>query len=370
MRWHWVVACGWLLADCSKSQSAVSNAVPSPPGNAATWSGGAPVTFAISQIFLGDVDRNFNANAPIVFSEGGCGPSVAGAYYSGDTSWKAYGYDLDHRITSKDSMDVCTLTVGAPRGNQTDGHNGNDNAWGADFVGLAGINVSTDESNIIQSGAWTLQIQIDGVPTSDVIGVHARVFTAASFPGTPTFDGTTDWPVLASSVVDGQTIAGGALIEDDGAYVTGTTFVSAPSSDMPIALPIQLDSGITMLLRVHHAVVTFSVSASDPTTLTNGTIAGTLDTEELIATLAMVGHRVSPSLCGAAFEGIAEQIRQLQDILLDGTNHDGVACNAISIGIGFNAKRIANPTTVVPDPPPPVDPCTVTLDAGTDSGDP
>src|SRR5438105_3425878 len=140
MRWHWVVACGWLLADCSKAQGVVSNPVPSPPANASTWPGGAPVTFAINQIFLGDVDRNGNANAPIVVSEGGCGPSIAGAYYSGDTSWKAYGYDLDHRITSKVSTDVC---LGGPKANQVDGNNGNDNAWGADFVGLAGINVST-----------------------------------------------------------------------------------------------------------------------------------------------------------------------------------------------------------------------------------
>jgi hypothetical protein len=66
---------------------------------------------------------------------------------------------------------------------------------------------------------------------------------------------------------------------------------------------------------------------------------------------------------------LAEQIEQMQDILLDGTNYAGVECDALSIGIGFNAKRIANPTTVLADPPPPIDPCTVTLDGGADSGD-
>jgi hypothetical protein len=195
------------------------------------------------------------------------------------------------------------------------------------------------------------------------------MFTSGAFSGTPAFDATTDWPVLASSVVDGKTIAGGSLIEDDGAYVTGTTFVSAPPKDMPIALPLRLDSGIAIPLLIHHAVVTVSVSASDPSTLSNGTIAGTLDTNELIATLAAAGHKYSVSLCGSAFDGVAEQIQGMQDILLDGTNHAGAACNALSIGIGFNAQRIANPTTVVDDPPPPPDPCTVTFDAGTDTGE-
>jgi len=367
MRWHWVFVSGWLLVDCSTPRSVESNSVPSPPVGAATWTGGAPVTYAINQIFLGDVDRNGNANAPIVVDDGsGCGAHVATAYYANDTSWKAYGYDLDRHITAKSSTDVCTCAV---RANQIDGTNGNDNAWGADFVGLAGINVSTDESNIIQSGAWTLQIQIDGVPTSDAVGVHVRMFTSGTFPGTPAFDATTDWPVLAASVIDGKSIASGALVEDDGAYVTGTTFVSAPATDMPIALPIRLDAGSTILLRVHHAVVTFTVSASDPTTITNGTIAGTLETSEFVATLALVGRTYSLSLCGSAWDGIAQQIEQMQDILLDGTNHPGVACNALSIGIGFNAKRIANPTTVVPDPPPPPDPCAANVDGGADSGD-
>jgi len=41
----------------------------------------------------------------------------------------------------------------------------------------------------------------------------------------------------------------------------------------------------------------------------------------------------------------------------DGTNVPGQTCNGISVGIGFDAKRIANPTKVVAPPPPPPNPC-------------
>jgi hypothetical protein len=94
-----------------------------------------------------------------------------------------------------------------------------------------------------------------------------------------------------------------------------------------------------------------------------------LDTEKLINGLRKVAGRISTSLCGGStFDGIAQQIRQTSDILADGTNKAGVPCNAISVGLGFTAKRIKNPSKVSPLGTPSPDPCAAG-DAGVpDSG--
>ena len=53
--------------------------------------------------------------------------------------------------------------------------------------------------------------------------------------------------------------------------------------------------------------------------------------------------------------GIAQQIRQAQDILDDGTQGPTKSCNGISVGLGFEAVSV-KAGAVLDDPPPP-DPC-------------
>ena len=94
-----------------------------------------------------------------------------------------------------------------------------------------------------------------------------------------------------------------------------------------------------------------------PNEASNGTIAGVINPSEFLATFKALAGIVSTSLCGSAFDGIAQQILMCQDILLDGTNAPGQACSGISIGVGFTAELVANPSTVQADPPPPPTPC-------------
>jgi hypothetical protein len=54
------------------------------------------------------------------------------------------------------------------------------------------------------------------------------------------------------------------------------------------------------------------------------------------------------------------QFEQASDILYDGatiSNVSGQACNAISIGLGFDATEIAPPSVIAPGAPQPPDPC-------------
>ncbi|HEY1960208.1 MAG TPA: hypothetical protein VGH28_31580 [Polyangiaceae bacterium] len=307
--------------------------------------GGAPtsnvLTFAIQTVSLGEADR---AGTP--------SPSA----------WKNYGYDVDGLVTTSSDTNVCTLHTGAPKANQADGTGGIDNAWGAVLLPILETAASlptpsATESAAIDSGIWTMQIQVTGLsddPQQNALGLSSQIFLSGQYPsGTPAFDMTTDWPVLSTSVVDGQTIASGSTVKFASSYVSNGTFVSGAG---PGVLVFTLSfGGAALPITIHDAVLTFD--HVDHADAADGTISGVIDTQEFIDTMQVVAGTISQSLCGSAFDGIAEQLRQAQDILQDGTNTAGVSCDGISIGLGFTAKLVANPTTVVQAPPPPPNPC-------------
>ena len=298
-------------------------------------------TFAIQTLYLGESPR------------GGGAPS--------SQAWKKYGYNLDGKVTQALSADVCTRAQGAPSSNQADGDLGIDNAFGAVFLPILQAATSTNEpskqaSVQYQTGKRTQQIQIKGLSddtTQTAIGLGGGVFTSLDYKGDssvavpfPGFAPTTDWPVRVEGLLDGSTIAGGPKIAFGQAYVSGGTFV-ANQLDFAISMPFQ---GEDLPLLIHHAVVTFDHSA--PGAAANGTIAGVLDTEELIVQMKAMAGRISTTLCGSQFDGIAQQIRQASDIMVDLTNVAGIKCNGISIGLGFEGVLLANPTKIAKAPLP------------------
>ncbi len=149
------------------------------------------------------------------------------------------------------------------------------------------------------------------------------------------------------------------------------TFVSGDLAAGGITVTISLVfQGVPLALSVNHAVITFDHTTANDAA--NGTIAGVINTEELITGLKSVAGRISASLCGSAFDGIADQIRQASDIMANGSNAAGSPCDGISIGLGFVGKKIANPTKVASsDASAPPDPCAGGNDAGpADTGTP
>ena len=311
---------------------------PPPDGGTAPFS---VFTFAINTVFLGETAR------------GGGAPN--------NTAWKGYGYNLDGLVTDNNSSNVCTLTAGAPKANQVDGTNGIDNAFGAVILPIIQSassmpTPSQTETQFIDMGNWTLQLQVRGLsddPSQSALGLMAQVYTSGAYGGVPAFDSSTYWPVLSTSVKDGQTIASGSVVQFGNSYVSNGTFVSGPGPN-PVVLPLVFQ-GVPFPLAIHNAVFTFD--HVDHADAVNGTIAGVLNTQEFINALQAVAGQISISLCGSAFDGIAQQIRQASDILANGTNAPNVPCTAISVGIGFTAKLIANPTQVVAAPQPPPNPC-------------
>jgi hypothetical protein len=326
-----------------------------PPGKPDTKPSAQPTnveTFAIQTLLLGEYDRVTKA------------PST--------TAWKSYGYNLDGKVTTKDSTDVCTAAV---KTNQIDGNNGIDNAFGSVILPIiqtaASLQTPSDTiSQAIAGGSFTIQIQVTGLddtPTQTATGLTGQLFASGSYGGTPAFDSTTDWPVNAQLLVNPSDPTKSKITFSD-SYVVNGTFVSGDLKTGGVQVSISLVfQGVPLTLSVNHAVITFDHTTANDAA--NGTIAGVIDTAQLITGLKSVAGRISQSLCGSAFDGIAQQITQASDIMKDGSNAPGAACDGISVGLGFIGKKVANPTKVASDdgavPP---DPCTTPTDSGTDTG--
>ena len=347
-------------AGCSSTPSTSTQGLPPSPPASPTPASSDVKTFAMNALYLGEADRSGGA------------PS--------SSAWKSYGYNLDGKVTTKDSADVCTLAAGAPKTNQVDGNNGIDNSFGSVILPIiqSAASLPTPSATISQaiaSGSFTIQLQITGLTTDakqSSTGLTGELFASGKYPnGTPAFDQTTDWPVAPELLVDPADIGKGSKITFNNAYINNGTFVSGDLTTGGITVSISLVfQGVALTLSVNHAVITFDHTAD--TDATNGTIAGVIDTNQLITGLKSVAGRISSSLCGSAFDGIAQQITQASDIMSDGTNASGKNCDGISIGLGFTAKEVKTPTQIeTSDAAVPPDPCAAS-DGGTpaDTGTP
>ncbi|MEO7110420.1 MAG: hypothetical protein ABI183_08295 [Polyangiaceae bacterium] len=348
---------------CSSSSSDV-------PGGGATGavppalpSGAAPTTattehnFALHTLLLGDANRTGTAS---------------------NSAWKDYGYNIDGKISTPSSTDLCTIAAGGSKSTvYQDGTNGIDNSFGENIlpiiVSVAGPDTASKINQSIASGSFTIQIDVTGLsddPAQTASGLSGFLNAGASFDdggAPPTFTTADNWPV-STSLLANPSDPRSSNIKFPGAYVVGGTFVNGPfgsaSNDITISISI---SGVSLALTVHKAILTFDHKTA--TSATNGTIAGVIKTSELIDGLKTVAGRITTSLCGGtAFQDIATQITAASDILADGSNAAGQPCDGISIGLGFTADQIAPPTVAVAPGSGGANPCDSDAGAATDGG--
>ncbi len=335
--------------------------------------------YAIKTLYLGDTDRNGVASSD---------------------AWKSYGYNLDNLVTTKTSTDVCTLYAGAAKTTQADGNGGIDNSFGENILPIvittAGSGAAAAINTAITEGHFTIMTYVTGFDdsannTTSATGLTGLLLAGGNYAdahdgGAPTWDTTTHWPIVPT-IMNGCDATNGcgtgctygsaagacavnpltaATITFPMAYQAGGTFVNGSPASLSLNLSI---GGQSLSITVHSALITFQPKA--PGSVTDGTIAGVLITNELVTALKSVAGNISTSLCsGSAFNSIASQIDQASDIIIDTnsgavSNTSGTMCNGISIGLGFEETEIAAPTSsdIEAVQPPAPNPC---ADAGTD----
>jgi hypothetical protein len=334
----------------------VGTTPPKPPSGPATTSTSAQ-NFAIHELFLGDTDYNGTADM---------------------NAWESFGYNIDGKITTAASTNVCTLNSGGGTFGmqaQQDGNGGIDNSFGANIYNgvllmvdsTASMTVNTD----IADGTFTLMFDVTGLSSSatqTATGLSAQAFAGGKFgPGAPTWTTADNWPILGTSgLLKNSSPPFQSTIQFPDAYVVNGTWVSGTPTMISLALSLE---GISLTIPINQAVITF-----DHTTAThgaNGVISGVIPTATLVSGIMNLAGHISPSLCsGSALTGILAEITDASDIMMDGSNNPGATCDAISIGLGFTADQIGQPTEIAAPGCAKADPCTDAAAPVCDSGAP
>jgi hypothetical protein len=275
-------------------------------------------------------------------------------------AWKSYGYNLDGIVSTKTGTNHCKGVVGSIKSSvQTDGDGGIDNSFGANLIPIFGAladSPSQQATEAILDGRHTVLLRMTeyngGIDDS---GIQAALYQGAPRGAPPVWNGSDSWPVAAESVNAADLNQPKIVIGQS--YVSGGVFVASPPiAELPLLIGL---AGFPLSLSIHNAILTMNISGSGSSVSgTNGTLAGILDTEQLIFELKKIIGGFDPSLCNSGtFDSIAMQIRQASDIMTDGTNgNPNVTCNAISIGLGFDASAVVLGGVAPPEPPQP-DPC-------------
>jgi hypothetical protein len=314
--------------------------VPAPPPGPPSVSS-TKRTFALTKLLLGETSRDGQEST---------------------SAWKAYGYDLDGKVSARGASDVCSP---APSGlsaiSVVDGDDGIDNAFGAQLIPLLQTFTAKPSAAVtasIQSGRYTYLLETVGL-TDDAAqtntGMTMQVFLGAPLEQPPQLAPGFAWPAATGTLVGGA-LGAGALTRYQGAYATAGRWVAAPGAPLVLHLDLGVDRNQARIpaidLPIRGAVVTFEHPTSG--TVTNGTIAGVIATEDVVtAALPFMRHVA----CGSDLSSVETLIRGASDIRADGTNAAGAPCDAISIGIGFEAVEVGNVTTLGPDPTSDAAPC-------------
>lgn len=326
--------------------------VPAEPTGAPAPGSGSTL-LAISKVYYGDTDTSGS-------------PS--------NLAWKQFGLNIDGKVTSSCSVDVCTLVAGASTANQIDGDDGIDNSFGSNVMPLIGTldpMFSVDGNNQLTAGDATTLLQLDGTGASPSYspfpGALLRATPASSAPR---------WDGSDVRDVDTSSLAGGSLSEPlavvSGGYMNQRMWVGVPATGTALLDMHLTVNGYPMPpVPIEHVQIVMKV-ASDGSKATQGTLAGVVRTADAAAwTRRWLLAAGSQTLCNAsAADSIVSQVEQASDILADGTNGPGQTCDAISVGLGFEATAVAlgQAKTLSPAPLPSAPDCdggvSVSLDGG------
>ena len=307
-------------------------------GTGGAGTGGMPgcqkaseAVLAVDHLFVGDTDTDLVAS------------SIA---------WKQFGLNLDGKVSTKDSADLCVPVAGASKASvYPDGDNGIDNAFGKLVLPIMlGLNgqFASQVNTSIEQGMFSILVALEGLkPGNDQAPIVARVYSGSSLEVPPLFDGTDCWPVTAESLTDPKD-AGSARVVFSQSAIANSTWTSSGEATLDLTVPSFPDD---IHLRLHHARMSMNL-VTDHQSAIAGQVGGVLDTEEFITEVTRLVGIFDPTMCGSnTLENILTQIRRASDLLKDGTQNPASTCDGISIGLGFTMARVGLGAVAAPIEP-------------------
>jgi hypothetical protein len=304
----------------SRVDDAEEGARPPTLSSSAGDASGDDVTWAIDALFLGETDWDGNRS---------------------QDAWKDIGYNLDGIVSTKLGSNHCKFVAGANKTTvQADGTDGIDNSFGKNitpFIDRLQPDPSIEVTKAVEDGDFTIMLRTRGLgPEADQKDVWAALYAGAEFGEKPAWDGTDVWDVYKELLNNDDVESPKVVFENS--YVSDHTWVSGSEGTVDLSVSIQ---GFEVTLRIINAIITMEMD-SENSEVARGVISGVLETQSFISELQKVAGSFDESLCeGSLFDSIASQIRQSSDIMDDGTNgNPDITCNAISVGLGFTAKRV------------------------------
>jgi hypothetical protein len=294
---------------------------------------------AVRNIRLGDVDADGNKST---------------------TEWPTIGLDLDGLQSSLGSKPHCKpAAMGKVAAIQEDGEGGIDNSFGRNIVPLFAIATTPPTLSLaasIKKGDFALLLGLAGFPDGDTgEGIDGGLFAAR---GPRDADGKIKGPTDAQwdegsytwEVLDSLLASQSPLITDvrlPGGKLEGDVWTTQPA-ELTLAVPI---GGVSLTLKLHGGRVRATFSP-DHQRITQGVIGGVLYTDEFVAEFIKIGPKLTPLLCNAGvLDSIVVSLQQASDILKDQTQDSDKECDAISIGLAFDAQAALAGQVVPPDMP-------------------
>ena len=304
-------------------------------------------------------------------------------------AWRDYGYDLDDQCTTApEFLSDCRPPAGSNA--PLDGPGGLDNSFGESLYPLVASAVGDLEATaraaqhagrglpVLIIRGWNGQRtdpRIDISITQAVFGtpggpddtappeVVIESPTSRHFPGgaevpPPAWDGNDWFWVRSDSFVGGDLDR--PLIRDDNAYVVDGTFVITLPSRIDIVFPAD---EVGVLVRLTGARATGQLT-EDGLTMERSTVAGRWAIADLLYTAENVG------VCEgtAEYRVLDDALERIADVRSDpSTGGMGLECDAISIGVGFTARRIR--VAALTEGPPLGNVCASRTDGGMMSSD-
>ena len=300
--------------------TSVEHASPPRPGEARPGDGDGTAVFALTKLWLG----------------GGSGDAATGP------SFAKLGYDLDGRLSTEASTDLCRPRRGAlPVDVYVDGERGIDNAFGRAVLPILTAAAPTAQAQLnagLAAGQMTLLFAIDALGSgASYRPLTARAYAGSSLGAPPKLDGSDRWPIAPESLLDPGDPQS-ARVRFDQSYLVQNVWVSGPGGALSLQLSL---GGTTTTLTLGSAIITMTLDEAHKAG-TSGVIAGILPTATLIEVLRKVAGTIDPGLCaGPLIDSIARQLEAASDILVDGTQDPAKDCDGISVGLGFEATRAA-----------------------------